>query len=340
MVIAQTSLAGMDAMDSSGFLVDTMTVVDITGPADGSTTMDDSPLLQGTGEPGAEVVLSIDGTEVGRVTVQPDGTWNVGNIAPLLNGAHTLTAVATDLAGNTATATSTFTVDSNTAVDITGPANGAVLSTPTPTITGTAVPNAQVVVTIDVNGTPTTLGTVMADTLGNWSLPVTNPLADGPYMVTATATDPVGNMASDSSVFAIDTTTFVTVDDVDVTTGVITGTGEPGAVIRIVVDGTEVGVVTVGIDGTWSFDGDALGVGAHTVDVTATDPAGNTATDTTTVTVSAMDGGVGPDSGVTGTAGGVSGGALCTAGSPGAASWPAALGLTLVGLALARRRRR
>ncbi len=339
-VIAETTVGGMDAMDNSGFSVDTMTVVAIVDPADGSTTLDSSPLLRGTGEPGAEVVVSIDGVEVGRVTVAVDGTWFIGNIDALLNGPHTMTAVATDLVGNTATATSAFTVDSDTAVDINGPASGALLNNNMPTITGTAVPGAQVVISIEVGGTPTTLGTVTADASGNWTLPLTSPLADGPYVVTALATDPIGNMASDSSVFSIDTVTLVTVDDIDPGTGVISGTGEPGAEIRITVDGNEVGVVTVGSDGTWSFDGDSLGVGTHVVDVTATDPAGNTATDTSSITVPMMDGGVGPDSGTSGTFGGVSGGALCSTGAPAGEGWPAALGLLLVGAALAHRRRR
>ena len=78
----------------------------------------------------------------------------------------------------------------------------------------------------------------------------------------------------------------------------------------------------------------------HTVDVTATDPAGNTATDTSDITVSMMDGGVGPDSGTSGTFGGVSGGALCSTSAPAGEGWPAALGLLLVGAALAHRRRR
>jgi hypothetical protein len=71
-------------------------------------------------------------------------------------------------------------------------------------------------------------------------------------VVTATATDLAGNMAADTSAFTVDTETSVTIDDVDPTTGVITGTGEPGATVVITVDGNEVGTVTVGVDGTWS----------------------------------------------------------------------------------------
>ncbi len=70
-------------------------------------------------------------------------------------------------------------------------------------------------------------------------------------------------MAADSASFTVDTETDVTIGDVDPTTGVITGTGEPGAEVVITVDGVEVGTVTVGVDGTWSFDGDVLGALAH-----------------------------------------------------------------------------
>jgi len=314
--------------------------VTIDSPADGGISLDATPLITGTGEPGATVVITIDGTELGEAIVGVDGTWVFAVLTRLDNGIHTVEAVATDSAGNTDTDTSTFTVAAATDVMITGPVNGAVINDNTPAITGTTRPGASVTVTINVGGTLVTIGTVAADSDGNWLVGVTDALADGPYIATATATDLEGNMAEDSVMFTVDTATSVTIEDIDVTTGVITGTGEPGAMVVIVVDGVSVGTVSVGVDGSWTFDGDALGAGQHTVTATATDPAGNTATDSTTVMVGGADGGMLPDGGVATGVGGLSGGALCATRAPAGNSWPAAGGLLLVGLALATRRRR
>jgi hypothetical protein len=128
---------------------------------------------------------------------------------------------------NTATATSTFAIASDTDVDITGPTDGALINDDTPTITGTSLPNASIEVSIEIDGNDVVIGTVTANGDGVWTIDVTNPLADGPYFVTATATDVAGNMAEDASSFTVDTETFITIDTVDPTTGTITGTGEP-----------------------------------------------------------------------------------------------------------------
>jgi MYXO-CTERM domain-containing protein len=104
----------------------------------------------------------------------------------------------------------------------------------------------------------------------------------------------------------------------------------------------------VGPNGTWTLDTEGFDVGENTVTATITDTAGNMITDTATVTVAGPDGGMpdagGPDGGSGGGGemgeGGLSGGALCATHSPASGSWPAALSLLMVGLALAIRRRR
>jgi hypothetical protein len=344
-VLAEVSVGGMDAMDTSSFTVDTTTAVSISTPADGSTTLDSTPLITGTGEVGATVLVSIDGSEVGTTVVGSDGTWTLTLTDALLNGEYDLDAVATDLAGNMASDASTFTVESNTDVAITAPANGAVTTDNTPTISGTAVPGASVDVVIEIDGSDVSLGTVVADGSGNWAIDVTTPLLDDTYVVTATATDTVGNMAQDSVSFTVDTGTAVSIVSVDPTTGLIAGTGEPGATVTVSIDGTDVGTTTVGADGNWTLTAGALDVGQRSVVADATDVAGNTATDSTVVVVSAMDGGTpdagfNPDGGGAISEGGLSGGALCATSTPTGEGWPAAGGLLLVGVALAARRRR
>jgi len=101
---------GLTSEVSVNFVVDTETWVAIASPAEGSDTEDTQPDLSGTAEPGSTVVVSVDGDVVGTVVADSEGAWSVALSEPLGEGPHTVTAVATDAAANTATAESTFTV--------------------------------------------------------------------------------------------------------------------------------------------------------------------------------------------------------------------------------------
>jgi cysteine-rich repeat protein len=336
-VTASISTSNGDAMTSATFTVDTETAVAITSPADGATTLDSTPNITGTGEPGATVVVTVDGVEVGTATVGEDGVWMVPITDALSNGTHTAEATATDSAGNTATDTATFTVDSSSTVTIVTPANGSRTNDPMPTVSGTAEPGATIVVTVVVAGETREVGTTTADDEGNWSIEITDTLPEGTHTVTATSTDTGGSMASDSTTFTVDTSTTVMITGVDPTTGIISGTGEPGATVVVTINGVEVGTAMVDEDGLWFVDAEPLGSGTYEVSATATDPDGNTATDTTTITVGMRpDAGPAPDDLA---AGRYSGGALCAAGGPLRGNPFTLLVLMLTGLALWRRRK-
>ncbi|STQ09799.1 putative outer membrane adhesin like protein [Enterobacter cloacae] len=52
-------------------------------------TRDGTPTLNGTGEPGSTVIVSVDGTpSTVLVTVQPDGTWSWTADTTLAEGPH------------------------------------------------------------------------------------------------------------------------------------------------------------------------------------------------------------------------------------------------------------
>lgn len=114
-VTATVTEDGVEVSDSATFTITaedvTPPAVAITEPADGSTTRDRLPVIRGTAEPGAKVVVTIDGEVVGEVTAGEDGTWELGLTTALEDGEHEVTATATDAAGNSATATNTFTVE-------------------------------------------------------------------------------------------------------------------------------------------------------------------------------------------------------------------------------------
>lgn len=69
------------------------------------------------------------------------------------------------------------------------------------------------------------------------------------------------------------------------TTPTLTGTAEAGASIGVSVDGTPAGTATATASGTWSLTLPTLTAGSHSIAVTATDSAGNTASTTFTQTI-------------------------------------------------------
>ncbi|HHP8188765.1 TPA: BapA/Bap/LapF family large adhesin, partial [Acinetobacter baumannii] len=115
--------------------------------------------------------------------------------------------------------------------------------------------------------------------------------ADGPHTITVTATDAAGNVGNDTAVVTIDTSVpVVSLDDLTTndTTPALTGAiDDPTATVVVNVDGIDYPATNNG-DGTWTLADNTLPAlidGPHTVTVTATDPAGNTATDTATLTI-------------------------------------------------------
>jgi uncharacterized repeat protein (TIGR01451 family) len=283
-----TDTAGGTSTDGAAVTVDTVTRLMVTSPGAGSTINDTTPTINGTGEPGATIEVSVDGTLIGMATVAADGTWSLTVTSVLAAGPHMIDAVATDLLGNMAMTASTFTLDTSTMVQITGPADGATVVTRRPTLSGTGETGATVAVTID--GTSVGSAVVAAD--GTWTLPLTSSLSNGAHAVVATATDPAGNTATDTSSFTVMASTFVNIEGpadgatVSDTTPSVTGTGEPGATIVVSVDGVPVGMATVAADGSWSVPVTSpLGDGRHMVSARATDAEGEVATDASSFTV-------------------------------------------------------
>ena len=109
------------------------TVTDDVGSTTGSigengSTDDKRPVISGTGEAGATLIISDNGKALGSVIVGTDGKWSFSFENDLSLGSHTLTAIQTDKSGNTSLASDarTFTVV-ETAVE-TNSVNGASLN--------------------------------------------------------------------------------------------------------------------------------------------------------------------------------------------------------------------
>ena len=129
------------------------------------------------------------------------------------NGAHSLTATATDAAGNTGMASTALAVTIDTTAPVaptiasfstdSGVAGDGITNDNTLTLTGTAEANS----TVKVYDGATLLGSVTANGTGAWSY-TTAALANGAHSLTATATDAAGNtgVASTALAVTIDTT--------------------------------------------------------------------------------------------------------------------------------------
>ncbi|MCU0697327.1 MAG: Ig-like domain-containing protein [Myxococcaceae bacterium] len=158
------------------------------------------------------------------------------------------------------------------------PMEGAVLSDASPTLTGTAEPGSTVRVTRA--GMP--LCTTVTPASGTWSC-VAPMLGDGQIIVTATSTDPSGNVSTASMprTFIVDTmpppapTLSTPAEGARVgLSPMISGTAEPNAVVTVTEGGALVCQTTATMTGAFSCP-TTLGVGAHVITARQTDTAGN-----------------------------------------------------------------
>ncbi len=251
----------------------TLTAPDLDGPLQPTdvTVGNNGTLVTGTGQSGSTVtVRDADGNVLGTVTVGADGNFQVPLDPPQRNG-ESLTVEASDGAGN-----SSGTVDV-TAPDSTPPhpiAAPSIDGTGT-TVSGTAEPGATVIVRAP-DGTE--LGSAVADTNGDFEVTLAPPQTNGEAL-TVEQRDTAGNVSSAVELPAPDTQTPDAPGGLalsaDGTT--VTGTGEPGAHVRVVGEGgVELGAAVVRPDGSFSATLTPAQLNGQTVSVTQTDAANHT----------------------------------------------------------------
>src|SRR5690606_22114384 len=98
-------------------------ISDDTGAAGGVVTGDTTLVFRGTTEANASVQVSLDGSVIGTVTADGSGNWSLDYTGtPLSEGSYTVSAIATDAAGNSsAPASQLVTIDTSApSVAITG----------------------------------------------------------------------------------------------------------------------------------------------------------------------------------------------------------------------------
>ena len=175
-------------------------------------TNDNTLSFNGTSEADAIVEVFIGGTNIGTTQADGSGQWSFNHESTTLSdGTITVTAKATDAAGNTSAESSGLsvtvdtvapaapTIDLDPAFDSGNSNSDKLTNNTTLSFTGTAEPNADVEVFIN----DVSFGVTGADVVGDWRL-TTSPLAlTGAISVKAVATDQVGNKGNASSILSV-----------------------------------------------------------------------------------------------------------------------------------------
>ncbi|WP_157958482.1 Ig-like domain-containing protein, partial [Salinicola lusitanus] len=253
--------------------------VDTTPPDEPTATVaDDGTAVTGNAEPGSTVTITdADGNEIGSITADPDdGSYRVP-LDPALTNGESVTATATDAAGNESDPASA------TAPDLTAPdAPSVTVAEDGASVTGTAEPGSTVTVT-DADGNE--IGSVTADPDdGSYSVPLDPALTNGEG-VTATATDAAGNESYPTNATAPDLTapdapTAILANDTGLNDGdgitsdatVNVGGIEDGAIWEYSIDGGDSWITGTGN----SFELPEGDYDNGVVQVRQTDAAGNT----------------------------------------------------------------
>ncbi|HAV9316101.1 TPA: Ig-like domain-containing protein [Escherichia coli] len=263
-------------------------------------------------ETGQTVTVTLAGQSF-TTTVQADGSWSLtvpaAAMGNLPDGAVAITASVTDLSGNTGNTSRTITVDSQApalSIDSLTADNiiNAAESGQDLQITGTTDAQPGQTVTVTLNG-QTYQGVVQSD--GTWSVTVpaanVGALADGNATVTASVNDVAGNPTSVSRVALVDATPpVVTINPVatdnvintpehtqaQIISGTVTG-AQAGDIVTVTLNDVDYTTV-VDASGNWSLGVPASVVsglvdGSYPVSVSVTDRAGNTGSQSLTVTV-------------------------------------------------------
>lgn len=157
-------------------------------------TSDSTPTLHGTAAAGSTVDVYEGTTHRGQAIADASGNWSLtlGTTA-LADGAHVLTATATDAMGNVSPASLQLSITVDTVTANPTIVQASHVSDTLVNLEGTAEAGSQVAIR-DGNGNLVAQVTALAD--GTWSYELETPLMDGDYVYCATATDLAGNVSS------------------------------------------------------------------------------------------------------------------------------------------------
>ncbi len=254
--------------------------VAIESPAEGTIRRVPTVPVNGTAADANSLTsITVNGVEVGASS--PFST----QVTLGQEGAQSLTAVARDIAGNSATASVGIVYSSPPVVKITSPADLAALGTTPVTVTGT-VDDPEAAIKVGIEAIPAVVS-------GNTFVATGVPLREGGNVVTAVATDAQGNAGTDTVTLVLDTTApRVHIDSpaqaTVVTSPTISVTGRVNDIVLGTVNTTQAQVAVNGVEAqvshrTFVATGVPLAPGSNTITALARDAVGNF--DSTSVTI-------------------------------------------------------
>ncbi len=165
-------------------------------------------------------------------------------------------------------------------------ASDGITKNTSPKVTGTAEANSTVTLFDTFGGNTTMLGSVAADSSGNWTIQL-SALTEGTHSLTAKAKDAAGNVSVASTALPVIIDSIapnapVIAAPVDGSIGTnnkptFSGTSEVNSTVNVYIDGALAGQPTADAIGNWSITPTSpLTEGARSVKASATDVAGNT----------------------------------------------------------------
>ncbi|MCF5760491.1 retention module-containing protein [Aeromonas veronii] len=237
-IVANTQdQAGNNASDTGQTLLDTITTItlDLADESDTGAsqtddlTRDNTPLLQGKGEPGATVTLSLGGSVLAVLTVDAAGNWQYQLPQTLADGQYQFQVNSVDIAGNRASDTLVINVDTQAFIDIDDLDTTALFGNSSATLSGSTsnveAGQSVTITLVDSNGQPllTTSAQVGAD--GRWQVSGLDLSGiNQSFEVRASVTDLAGNSASDGAPL-IGQSETLTLSEAGLAGGPITATG-------------------------------------------------------------------------------------------------------------------
>lgn len=183
----------------------TVPVVNISSPSNGSTvTGTINVAVNVSDNVGVKSVsLAVNGTNVSSSSSSPfTNSWNSATVT---NGSYTLTATATDAAGNKASSSIQVNVSNVTVGDIISPTVNVLNPSDLASVTGTVTVSMSASDNVGVSSVSISIDNIVVSTSSSYSWNTAN-FAAGYHTVAATAKDAAGNQGTKTITVSINTT--------------------------------------------------------------------------------------------------------------------------------------
>ncbi|RZK38443.1 MAG: T9SS type B sorting domain-containing protein [Pedobacter sp.] len=253
-------------------------------PTSPALTAVNKPIIKGTSEPNVTIEVFSGITSLGTVTADATGNWTFTPATALADGTLNITTKAKNASNLESVASDVFVLT----IDTQAPIATTIVSIDAKTTQNFTTANnkpivigkAEALSVVEIFNGVTKLGEVMADASGNYSFTPVVALADGNYVIAASAKDAAGNISAKSVSFNFSILTLIPAAPVIVSVDgkttqnfttninkpVITGTATANLTVEVFNGATSLGTLAATAGSTFSFTPiTALADGNYTV---------------------------------------------------------------------------